>query len=52
MWQGRFAVASLIVVALLASLSMCAVGGGRENQLEVYSWWTGPGEEEGLNAMA
>ncbi len=52
MWQGRFAVASLIVVALLASLSMCAVGGGRANQLEVYSWWTGPGEEEGLNAMA
>ena len=52
MWQGRFAVASLIVVALLASLSMCAVRGGRENQLEVYSWWTGPGEEEGLDAMA
>ena len=21
------------------------------NQLEVYSWWTGPGEEDGLQAM-
>jgi glucose/mannose transport system substrate-binding protein len=52
MWQGRLTVVSLIVVALLASLAMCAVGGGGRNQLEVYSWWTGPGEEEGLAAMA
>jgi glucose/mannose transport system substrate-binding protein len=51
MWQGRFAVASMLVVAVLASLAMCAVGGSSVNQLEVYSWWTGPGEEEGLNAM-
>jgi glucose/mannose transport system substrate-binding protein len=43
---------SLLVVSLLAGLSMCFVGGARQNQLEVYSWWTGPGEEEGLAAMA
>ena len=52
MWQGRLAVVSLLVVSLFAGLSMCFVGGARPNQLEVYSWWTGPGEEEGLNAMA
>jgi glucose/mannose transport system substrate-binding protein len=25
--------------------------GGGDKQVEVFSWWTGPGEEEGLNAM-
>lgn len=53
MWQGRLGVLALIVVAVLAGLPMCAVGDtGEANQLEVYSWWTGPGEEEGLAAMA
>src|SRR5689334_13072442 len=31
---------------------MCTIRGASRDQLEVYSWWTGPGEEEGLNAMA
>ena len=52
MRQGRFGVLAIIVVAVLAALPMCTVGGGGgDNQLEVYSWWTGPGEEEGLAAM-
>ena len=52
MWQGRLVIASLLLVSLLAGLSMCTIGNARQDQLEVYSWWTGPGEEEGLNAMA
>jgi glucose/mannose transport system substrate-binding protein len=52
MWQGRLGVLTLVLVAVLAGLPMCAAGGGGgANQLEVYSWWTGPGEEEGLAAM-
>lgn len=26
-------------------------GGGDNTEVEVYSWWTGPGEEEGLQAL-
>jgi glucose/mannose transport system substrate-binding protein len=53
MWKGRLTVSALVLVALIAGLPMCSVRGGRNNdQLEVYSWWTGPGEEEGLAAMA
>ncbi len=53
MWQGRVGVLALVLVAFLAGVPMCAAGGGGgDNQLEVYSWWTGPGEEEGLDAMA
>ncbi|MFI0443947.1 ABC transporter substrate-binding protein [Actinomadura sp. 6N118] len=26
-------------------------GGGDASQVEVFSWWTGPGEADGLNAM-
>lgn len=52
MWQGRFGVLALAVIAVLAGLPMCTAGGSGGNQLEVYSWWTGPGEEEGLAAMA
>jgi glucose/mannose transport system substrate-binding protein len=51
-WQGRLAIVSLVLVSILAGLSMCSIGGVSGDQLEVYSWWTGPGEEEGLNAMA
>jgi glucose/mannose transport system substrate-binding protein len=52
MWQGRLGVLALVVVAILAGVPMLAVGGGGGgNKLEVYSWWTGPGEEEGLAAM-
>lgn len=52
MWKGRLAIIMLLVVSALAALSQLAVGGASDDQLEVYSWWTGPGEEEGLAAMA
>ncbi|MDG6101534.1 carbohydrate ABC transporter substrate-binding protein [Dactylosporangium aurantiacum] len=52
MWKGRLAIIALLAVSLLSGLSMLTVGGASDDQLEVYSWWTGPGEEEGLAAMA
>jgi glucose/mannose transport system substrate-binding protein len=51
-WKGRLAILTIVVVSVLAGLSMFTVRGASNDQLEVYSWWTGPGEEEGLNAMA
>lgn len=53
MWQGRLGVLALVLMSILAGAPMCAAGGGGgDSELEVYSWWTGPGEEEGLAAMA
>ncbi|MEV6926323.1 ABC transporter substrate-binding protein [Dactylosporangium sp. NPDC051485] len=52
MWKGRLAIVAILAVSLLAALSMFTVRGASDDQLEVYSWWTGPGEEEGLAAMA
>ncbi|MFI5910807.1 ABC transporter substrate-binding protein [Dactylosporangium sp. NPDC051541] len=52
MWKGRVAILAILVVSLICGLSMFAVRGASNDQLEVYSWWTGPGEEEGLAAMA
>ncbi|GAA4253258.1 ABC transporter substrate-binding protein [Dactylosporangium darangshiense] len=52
MWKGRLAIVTILFVSLLAGLSMFTVRGASNDQLEVYSWWTGPGEEEGLAAMA
>ncbi|WP_433077581.1 ABC transporter substrate-binding protein [Dactylosporangium sp. CA-052675] len=46
------AILAIVVVSLVCGLSMFAVRGASNDQLEVYSWWTGPGEEEGLAAMA
>ncbi|WP_431931772.1 ABC transporter substrate-binding protein [Nonomuraea jabiensis] len=34
-----------------ASQSPAASGGGEKKQVEVFSWWTGPGEADGLQAM-
>jgi glucose/mannose transport system substrate-binding protein len=51
-WKGRLTILSLVLVSVLAALSMCNIRGASNDQLEVYSWWTGPGEEEGLAAMA
>jgi glucose/mannose transport system substrate-binding protein len=51
-WKGRLAILAILVVSLISGLSMFAVRGASDDQLEVYSWWTGPGEEEGLDAMA
>ncbi|NUO97384.1 MAG: carbohydrate ABC transporter substrate-binding protein, partial [Nonomuraea sp.] len=33
-----------------ASQSAAPSGGGKQ-QVEVFSWWTGPGEADGLQAM-
>ncbi|MEU3020317.1 ABC transporter substrate-binding protein [Nocardiopsis sp. NPDC007018] len=41
--------ASGLGLALLATA--CGAGGGDRNQVEVFSWWTGGGEEAGLNAL-
>jgi glucose/mannose transport system substrate-binding protein len=38
----------LILVLLLA---LVACGGGTEDEVEVFSWWTGGGEAAGLDAM-
>lgn len=37
----------------MPALAACSsgTGGGDDNEVEVFSWWTGPGEEEGLAAM-
>jgi len=52
MWKGRLTILSLVLISVLAALSMWNIRGASNDQLEVYSWWTGPGEEEGLAAMA
>jgi glucose/mannose transport system substrate-binding protein len=53
MWQGRIGVVVLLLVAVViaAPLYLVSDGGLRDGQVEVYSWWTGPGEEDGLRAM-
>jgi glucose/mannose transport system substrate-binding protein len=52
MWRGRIGVVVLLLVAaLVAAPLLGSVGGGRAGQVEIYSWWTGPGEEDGLRAM-
>ncbi|GAA3840325.1 extracellular solute-binding protein [Sphaerisporangium flaviroseum] len=52
---------SAVAVTLAGVLSLSACGGGGETstgggqaakkQVEVFSWWTGPGEADGLKAM-
>jgi len=44
---------SLTVILVLGSLILTACGGGAaaDNQVEVFSWWTGGGEAAGLEAM-
>ncbi len=53
MWQGRLGIVVLLLVAaLIAAPAYVGSGrGARDGQVEVYSWWTGPGEEDGLRAM-
>src|SRR6266542_821092 len=53
MWQGRLGTIGLILAAAIFALPLYAPtsGANRANQVEVYSWWTGPGEEDGLRAM-
>ncbi|MEV0645857.1 ABC transporter substrate-binding protein [Phytomonospora sp. NPDC050363] len=47
---------ALAMAAALVALPACSKdaddgGGGDNTKVEVFSWWTGPGEEEGLAAM-
>ena len=53
MWQGRLGTIVLILAAVTFAFPLYVPTSGqtRANQVEVYSWWTGPGEEEGLQAM-
>jgi glucose/mannose transport system substrate-binding protein len=51
-WRGRVGILVLVLVAAVVAGPLYAgSGGGGRNQVEVYSWWTGPGEEDGLRAM-
>jgi glucose/mannose transport system substrate-binding protein len=53
MWQGRIGIAALVGAAALVAMPLYlpSSDSGGDNQVEVYSWWTGPGEEDGLRAM-
>jgi len=42
---------SFIAVLLFTAIMLTACGGQAENQVEVFSWWTGGGEAAGLEAM-
>jgi glucose/mannose transport system substrate-binding protein len=52
-WRGRVGILVLLLVAAVVAGPLYAGSGGgaRDGQVEVYSWWTGPGEEDGLRAM-
>ncbi|MEN3304338.1 MAG: glucose/mannose transport system substrate-binding protein [Micromonosporaceae bacterium] len=53
MWQGRIWIIALLVIATIVAMPLYLRAGGAASgrQVEVYSWWTGPGEENGLRAM-
>jgi len=52
MWRGRVGVAVLLLVAAIVGAPLLgSARGARAGQVEIYSWWTGPGEEDGLRAM-
>jgi glucose/mannose transport system substrate-binding protein len=53
MWRGRIGVLAILLAAALVAMPLytSSAGGHAGNQVEVYSWWTGPGEEDGLRAM-
>jgi glucose/mannose transport system substrate-binding protein len=52
MSQGRIGFLVLLAVALLAALPLVSPNdAAAQDQLEVFSWWTGPGEDDGLAAM-
>lgn len=49
---------AITAVATVTALPACSSstdndegGGDGDDQVEVFSWWTGPGEEDGLNAL-
>ncbi len=42
---------NLFLVIIVAFLSFSTVFAATQNSLEIFSWWTGGGEEEGLQAL-
>lgn len=42
---------SLVIILAISAVALTACGGGGEDQVEVFSWWTGGGEAAGLEAM-
>ena len=55
MRRSRGGLIWLAVAAVLVALPACSSdsskSGSKDNKVEVFSWWTGPGEQEGLDAM-
>jgi len=53
MWHGRLGTVVLILAAAVFALPLYVMppDADHDRQVEVYSWWTGPGEEDGLRAM-
>jgi glucose/mannose transport system substrate-binding protein len=54
MVKSRWSLLAVALAAMLVAVSAC--GGddddaGDDTQVEVFSWWTGPGEEEGLHEL-
>jgi glucose/mannose transport system substrate-binding protein len=42
---------SLVVILAISLVVLTSCGGDGEDQVEVFSWWTGGGEAAGLEAM-
>ncbi|GAA2265787.1 ABC transporter substrate-binding protein [Nonomuraea roseoviolacea subsp. roseoviolacea] len=62
MMRRRWTATVAITLASVLTLAACGGGGGKgaqpssgggdaKKQVEVFSWWTGPGEADGLKAM-
>lgn len=53
--RGRWKAIAAVVLSGVLTVSGCGgsddEGGGDASQVEVFSWWTGPGEADGLQAM-
>lgn len=56
--RGRLGAVALVAIGSLLVATGCGGGGddkggsgGGATKVEVFSWWTGPGEADGLNAM-
>ncbi|HEX6471246.1 MAG TPA: ABC transporter substrate-binding protein [Streptosporangiaceae bacterium] len=55
--RGRLAAVAFVAISSLLVATGCGGGdnkgsaGGGPTKVEVFSWWTGPGEADGLNAM-
>jgi ABC-type glycerol-3-phosphate transport system substrate-binding protein len=51
--RGRWKAVAAVALSGALAISGCGGngGGGDASQVEVFSWWTGPGEADGLAAM-